>query len=52
VTGDGIADVNDIVALGEHWQERGAPAWIPEDVLPDGIIDINDVVEIGKHWQQ
>jgi hypothetical protein len=52
VNGDGIVDVNDVVAVGEHWQEHGAPAWIPEDVLPDGIIDINDVVEIGKHWQQ
>ena len=47
---DGRVDLFDLVRLGLHWGETGAPGWIPEDVTPDGIIDLFDLVLIGIYW--
>ncbi|MBN1368442.1 MAG: hypothetical protein JW967_11010 [Dehalococcoidales bacterium] len=49
---DRSVDVNDIVAIGLHWQETGTSGWIPEDVNTDGVVDVNDVVLIGLHWNE
>jgi len=50
LNGDHVCNIGDVVMIGLHWDERGTPGWIPEDVSPNGKIDIGDVVVIGLHW--
>jgi alpha-tubulin suppressor-like RCC1 family protein len=50
VNGDHVGDIADIAQIGLHWQEAGAPGWIPEDANIDGIVDIGDVALVGSHW--
>jgi hypothetical protein len=49
---DGCIDISDLVLVGQHWMEIGAPGWIREDVNRDGIVDISDLVIVGQHWLQ
>jgi hypothetical protein len=48
----GNIDILDIVQVGNHWGETGAPGWIREDVNGEGVINILDVILIGNHWGQ
>ena len=50
VNGDGHVNVQDLVRVGQHFGETGAPGWIPEDVKVDGVINVQDMVVVGQHW--
>lgn len=50
VNGDGKANVLDLVAVGQHWNETGLTGWIIEDANEDGAIDVLDLVVIAQHW--
>jgi DMSO/TMAO reductase YedYZ molybdopterin-dependent catalytic subunit len=52
LNGDHVCNIGDVVKVGLHWGETGAPGWIPEDVSPNGVINIGDVVVIGLYWGQ
>lgn len=52
LNGDHVCNIGDVVKVGLHWGETGAPGWIPEDVSPNGAINIGDVVVIGLYWGQ
>ena len=44
VNGDGFVNVLDMISVGQHFGETGAPGWIPEDVNRDGVIDVRDML--------
>ena len=44
VNGDGFVNVLDMILVGQHFGETGAPGWIPEDVNCDGVIDVRDML--------
>jgi hypothetical protein len=50
LNGDGRVNVMEMVMIGNHWGETGAPGWIPEDVAQDGIINQADVDALKPHW--
>jgi parallel beta-helix repeat protein len=50
LNGDGVCNIGDVVVIGLHWGEIGAPGWIPQDLNNDGVINIGDVVVLGLHW--
>jgi hypothetical protein len=50
VNGDSLANVLDIVLVGQHWGETGLTGWILEDTNEDGNIDVLDVIIIGQNW--
>ncbi|MBN2098201.1 MAG: PKD domain-containing protein [Dehalococcoidia bacterium] len=50
LNGDGVCNIGDVVVIGLHWGEMGAPGWIPQDLNGDGVINIGDVVVLGLHW--
>jgi alpha-tubulin suppressor-like RCC1 family protein len=52
VNGDHIVNIGDLILVGSHWNESGAPRWIPEDVNSDGMINVGDLVIIGQHWNE
>ena len=47
---DHVCNIGDVVVIGLHWSETGAPGWIPQDINRDGVIDTLDVAIIGLHW--
>ena len=44
VNGDGFVNILDMILVGQHFGETGAPGWIPEDVNCDGVIDMRDML--------
>ena len=44
VNGDGFVNVLDMILVGQHFGETGAPGWIPEDVNRDGVINVRDML--------
>jgi hypothetical protein len=50
MNGDGHVNVLDMIRIGQHWGQTGAPGWIPEDVKIDGVINVLDMIVIGQHW--
>jgi hypothetical protein len=50
VNGDGHVNALDLVLVGQHFGETGAPGWIPEDVNVDGHIDVLDIILIFQNW--
>jgi hypothetical protein len=50
VNGDGQANVQDMILVGQQWGETGLTGWIPEDTNEDGIINVLDMIIIGQHW--
>ncbi len=44
VNGDGFVNILDMILVGQHFGETGAPGWIPEDVNCDGVIDVRDML--------
>jgi hypothetical protein len=52
INGDGIADVLDMVLIGQQWAESGLTGWIREDTNEDGTINVLDIIVIGQHWTE
>ncbi len=52
VNSDGAVNVLDLIMVGQHWSETGAPGWIPEDINEDGTIDVLDNILIGQNWAE
>jgi hypothetical protein len=50
VNGDGKANVQDMILVGQHWGETGLTGWILEDTNEDGNVDVLDIIVIGQHW--
>jgi hypothetical protein len=50
VNGDGHVNALDLVLVGQHFGESGAPGWISEDVNVDGHIDVLDIILIFQNW--
>lgn len=46
VNGDGCIDVLDVILVGQHFGETGAPGWIAEDVTQNGIVNALDIAYI------
>jgi hypothetical protein len=49
---DKCTNIKDLVLLGQHWMQTGAPGWIPEDIIKNGRVDISDLVMVGQHWME
>ena len=47
---DGSVNVLDMIMVGQHFGESGAPHWIRADVNRDGAINVLDMILIGQHW--
>ncbi|HEX77196.1 MAG TPA: PKD domain-containing protein [Dehalococcoidia bacterium] len=47
---DKRVNVLDMIRVGQHWGETGAPHWIREDVNRDGSINALDMILIGQNW--
>ena len=47
---DGCINVLDLIMVGQHFGETGAPGWIREDVNHDGVINVLDLIIIGQHF--
>ena len=50
VNGDGHVNALDLVLVGQHFGESGAPGWIPEDINVDGFVDVLDLILIFQNW--
>jgi hypothetical protein len=50
VNGDDIANVLDMILVGQHWGETGLTGWTREDANEDGAINVLDMIVIGQHW--
>jgi len=47
---NGCINVLDLILVGQHFGETGAPGWIREDVNSDGVINVLDLIIIGQHF--
>lgn len=52
VNADTSVNVLDLVLVGQHWGETGAPGWIRADVNKDSSINVLDMVIIGQRWSE
>jgi len=50
INGDSIANVLDMVLVGQHWSETGLTGWIREDANEDGTVSVLDMIIIGQNW--
>ena len=52
VDGNHIANINDVVIIGLHWDAPVASSHYlaAADVNDDGVVNITDVVIVGLHW--
>ena len=50
VNGDGVANVLDMILIGQRWGETGLSGWIKADTNKDGTINVLDMIIIGQHW--
>ena len=48
--GDGLVDVNDILAIIESWGDCWPPFYCPADVDGDGTVNVNDVLLVIGEW--
>jgi len=46
VTGDGVVDVLDLLAVLAAWGQSG----VPEDITGDGVVDVLDLLEVLSGW--
>ena len=46
VTGDGVVDVLDLLAVLAAWGQGG----VPEDITGDGVVDVLDLLEVLESW--
>ncbi len=47
VTGEGVVDVLDLLAVLAAWDETGD---VPEDITGDGVVDVLDLLEVLAAW--
>lgn len=47
---DQVVNLQDLVLVALHYDETGAPGWIPEDINNDGRVSVIDLVLIVLHW--
>jgi hypothetical protein len=50
INGDGVANVLDMILIGQRWGETGLSGWIKADTNKDGTINVLDMIIIGQHW--
>ncbi len=50
INGDSTTNYLDMILVGNHYGENGAPGWIPEDVNGDGTVNYLDMILIGNHY--
>jgi hypothetical protein len=46
ITGDGIVDVGDLLAVIDQWGSNDSPA----DINGDGIVDVADLLAVISSW--
>jgi hypothetical protein len=49
-TGDGLVDVNDVLAVLESWGDCPASGGCSGDVTGDGLVDVNDILMVIADW--
>ncbi len=49
VNEDGAVNALDMISIGQHYGESGAPGWIRQDVNHDGTINVLDAILVGQH---
>jgi len=47
ITGDGVVDVLDLLAVLAAWGQTGE---LPEDITGDGVVDVLDLLEVLAAW--
>jgi hypothetical protein len=47
---DGHVNGLDLILVGQHFGETGAPGWIPEDVDSNGVINVLDILLVILNW--
>jgi hypothetical protein len=50
VNGDGVANVLDMLLVGQRWDESGQTGWVLEDANEDGTVNVLDMIIIGQNW--
>ena len=51
ITGDGVVDINDLLAVIAAWGPcPNPPATCTPDVTHDGSVDVNDLLVVISHW--
>jgi hypothetical protein len=46
ITGDGLVNIDDLLAVINAWGHSGGPA----DLTNDGIVNIDDLLFVITHW--
>ena len=49
INGDGIANVLDMILVGQHRGETGLTGWIREDANEDGTVNVLDMIIISQN---
>jgi hypothetical protein len=44
VNNDGQVNVLDLILIGQHLNESGAPGWLKQDINKDGRINVLDLI--------
>jgi hypothetical protein len=47
---DTVANVQDMILVGQCWSQSGLTGWIKEDSNEDGTISVLDMIIVGQHW--
>jgi hypothetical protein len=47
---DTVANVQDMILVGQRWSQSGLTGWIKEDSNEDGTISVLDMIIVGQHW--
>ena len=50
ITGDGIVNIQDLLAVVAAWGQSGPPGTIPADVNDDGVVNILDLLAVVAAW--
>jgi hypothetical protein len=50
LSGDGVVEVMDIIAIIEDWGDCPANSCCPSDLVVDGVIEVNDLLVIIAAW--
>ncbi len=52
VNRDLVINILDLILVGQHFSENGAPGWINEDVEKDGAVNILDLIKVAQgEWR-
>ena len=50
ITGDGMVNIQDLLAVVAAWGQSGPPGTIPADVNDDGVVNILDLLAVVAAW--